>query len=265
MKIIYVDDEKALLENFKLTVEGLSKVESLNLFQKGEQALKWIEDHPIDMAFLDVEMPNMNGIELAKRIKEIDTNIHIVFVTAYQQYALEAFGVDATGYLLKPYDREEVEHELEKASRIKPIPKKEIVIQTMPDILVTVDGRTISMRNTKIEELFALLVDRGDVGVTSGEAISCLWEGCSADRNNYWVTFSRLKDKLREEGIEHIIASAGRMKYIHTDQVECDLYQMLAGDEEVIARYEGKYLQRYSWAEERNAQLMKIAGNGEKW
>ncbi|MGN0140660.1 MAG: LytR/AlgR family response regulator transcription factor [Roseburia sp.] len=119
MKVIYVDDEIASLDNFRMTVNGLSMVEELNLFQKSEEALKWVEGHSVDVAFLDIQMPGINGIELAKGLKAIDRNIRIVFVTAYEQYALEAFRVDAIGYLLKPYFGEDVEKELEKASYIR--------------------------------------------------------------------------------------------------------------------------------------------------
>ena len=258
MNIIYVDDESALLENFRLTVKEISLVTGLELFQRPGDALKWAEENPVDVAFLDVEMPRINGVELAARLKEIDPNINIVFVTAYEQYALSAFGVGAIGYLLKPYDQEDVISELEKAGRIIPVPKKKIVIKTMPDILIFVDGRRLSLRHTKMEELFAFLVDRGDMGATSGEVLACLWEGRNEDKNKYWVTLSRLKERLREEGIEHIIASEGQVKLLRTDQVECDLYKMLAGDEEIISRYSGKYLCRYSWAEERNAELLEI-------
>ena len=68
MKVIYVDDETALLNNFRMTVEGLSMVEELSLFRKGEEALKWAQEHPVDVAFLDIQMPVINGIELAKRL-----------------------------------------------------------------------------------------------------------------------------------------------------------------------------------------------------
>ena len=84
MKVIYVDDETALLDNFRMTVEGLSMVEELNLFRKSEEALKWAQDHPVEVAFLDIQMPGINGIELAKRLKGIDRNIRIGFVTAYE-------------------------------------------------------------------------------------------------------------------------------------------------------------------------------------
>lgn len=261
MRVIYVDDESTLLENFRLTVEGLSKIDTLNLFRKSEEALKWAEENPVDVAFLDIEMPTVNGLELARRLKQIDRNIRIIFVTAYEQYALQAFGVEAIGYLLKPYSREDVERELEKASYVSVRPKIRVEIHTMPDLLVLVDGKPLSLGHTKQEELLALLVDRGEVGITGGDAISCLWPDKLTSDSLYWVTMSRLKDKLKEAGIDHIIGTEGKKKFIRTDQVECDLYQMLAGDEKVIAKYYGSYLRRFSWAEERNAQLNQIKSN----
>lgn len=258
MKIIAVDDERALLENFRLTVAEIPGIESLELFQSSEEALAWVEGHEVDVAFLDIEMPVIPGIELGKRIHEVNPDVKIVYVTAYAQYAMEAFGVDAIGYLLKPYEAEDIQHELEKAGRIKPRAKKKISIYTMPDLLITVDGNPISMRHTKVEELLALLVDRGSVGVTSGEVLACLWEGDVQDKNKYWITFSRLKDKLEEEGIAHILGSNGQTKFLRTDLVDCDLYRMLAGDKNEISRYAGNYLTRYSWAEDRNAQLTEL-------
>lgn len=103
MNVIYVDDEKLQLTNFRLTVEEMKIIDSLETFGEGEKALAWAEKHPVDVAFLDIEMRGMNGIELARHLKAIDENIQVVFVTAYEQYALEAYGVDAIGYLLKPY------------------------------------------------------------------------------------------------------------------------------------------------------------------
>ncbi len=258
MRVIYVDDESALLENFRLTVEGISRITSLNLFRKSEEALKWAEENPVDVAFLDIEMPVMNGIELAKRLKEIDRNIRIVFVTAFEQYALQAFGVEAIGYLLKPYFRKEVEDELEKASYVRSRPKIRVEIHTMPDLMVIVDGKTFQLGSTKQEELLALLVDRGEVGITGGEAIACLWPEKQASDSLYRVTMLRLRDKLNEAGIAHIIGTEGKKKFLRTDEVECDLYRMLSGDTEVIERYSGAYLQKFSWAEERNAQLNEI-------
>ena len=257
MKIIYVDDEKILLENFRLTVQGLNGVDSLDTFSDSKEALAWAENNPVDVAFLDIEMPFINGIELAKSLKQIDENIRIIFVTAYEQYALQAFGVDAVGYLMKPYLREDIEKELKKASLIRNIPQKRIKIQTMPDLLITVDGKLLRFGHTKQEELMALLVDKGEIGITKGEAISCLWSGYSSD-SIYWTTMSRLKSILNDAGIADIIVTNGQKKCIDTEKVECDLYRMLRGERDAIAKYNGAYLQSFSWAKARNMQLGKI-------
>lgn len=261
MRVIYVDDEKILLENFRLTVKGFPEIESLETFGKSEQALAWAEKNPVDVAFLDIEMPFMNGIELAKRLKQIDRNIQIVFVTAFGQYALEAFGVDAMGYLLKPYAGEDIQKELDKASYIRKRPQKKIQIETMPDLVITVNGRILRLGHTKQEELLALLIDRGEVGITKGEAIACLWEGKKPSDSIYWTTMSRLRELLAREGIEEILLTNGHTKRINTELVDCDLYRMLQGDPEAISKYDGFYLRRYSWAEETNAKLYKIKEN----
>lgn len=258
MRIIYVDDEIILLENFRLSVAGLSKIDTLHTFRKSEDALKWAEENPVDVAFLDIEMPVINGMELAKRLKQIDENIRIVFVTAFDQYALQAFGVGAIGYLLKPYSGEDIEKELKKAYYIRQRPKKEIEIHTMPDLEIIVDGKPLRLGHTKQEELLALLIDRGEVGITKGDAINCLWGGKSSSDGIYWTTMSRLKELLDEAGIADIIITNGQTKRINTEMVDCDLYQVLKGDTAALEKYEGYYLRRFSWAEERNAQLYNI-------
>lgn len=261
MKVICVDDEQPVLENFKSKTKDFTEIESLHLFQDARSALEWAEQNPVDTAFLDMEMPQMNGIELAKQLKQIDRNIRIIFVTAYEQYALDAFRVEALGYLLKPYTREDIHNELEKAALMRSWPKKHVKIQTIPDFVVLVDGIPLHFDRAKPEELLALLVDRAEAGLTAGEAIACLWPGRPADENTqtlYRVTFHRLTEALKAAGIEHIIGSEGRKRYILKEQVECDLYRLLDGNQNEIQNYSGEYMKEYSWAESRNAQLNSI-------
>lgn len=258
MKVICVDDEQPVLDNFKMKTKDFKEIESLNLFSNCKEALEWVRENHVDAAFLDMEMSEMNGIELAKRLKEIDRNIRIIYVTAFGQYALDAFGVDAIGYILKPYTREDILRELEKASLVRPRPRKYVKIQTIPRFTVSVDGNMLHFGMAKTEELLALLVDRGMSGLTAGEAIACLWSDRPADestRTLYRVTFHRLMEVLKNEGIDDIISAEGRKKYILKDRVECDLYQILDGDKEALLSYGGIYMKDYSWAEERNGQI----------
>ena len=261
MRVICVDDEKPVLENFKSKVKDFLEIKNLELFQSAKAALKWVELNPVDVAFLDMEMPQMSGIELARELKKIDRNIRIIFVTAYDQYAMDAFRVDALGYLLKPYTREEIRHELEKASLMRSNPKKSVKIQTIPDFVVLVDGEPMHFDRMKPEELLALLVDRAEAGVTAGEAIACLWPERTADENTqtlYRVTFHRMMEALKEAGIEHIIGSEGRKRFILMEQVDCELNRLLSGNINELQNYCGEYMKEYSWAESRNTQLNSI-------
>ena len=261
MHVIYVDDEIPALDNFRLTVKEFEDIENLQLFHKGEDALHWAETERVDIAFLDMEMQGCHGLQLAKKLKEIDENIRIIFVTAYTGYALEAFGVDAIGYVLKPYNSGDIQKELKKALLVRSRPKERVEIQTIPNFVVFVNGKSLAFGRTKTEELLALLVDRGDAGLTVGEAIACLWSDRSNDENAqalYRVTFKRLMDTLKKWDIDCIIRSEGRKKYIVKELIDCDLYRILEGDKKVIEKYAGRYMSEYSWAEERNAQLHSI-------
>ena len=262
MNVIYVDDEMPALDNFRMTVKDFPFVKSLKVFLRGEEAIRWASENPVDVAFLDMEMQGMNGLEAAKELKKINRDTRLIFVTAYEQYALQAFGVDAIGYILKPYSRKEVRKELEKAASFHPLPQKRVCIQTIPDFVVYVDGERLVLGRAKTEELLALLVDHGNGGITTGEMISCLWPGRSSDENTQSLcrmTYKRLVDALREVGIEDILVSDGRKKYILTEKVDCDLYQILAGDREALKSYCGEYMREYSWAEVRNAQLNRMS------
>ncbi len=258
MNGIYVDDEKLQLTNFRLTVEEMSMIDSLETFSDGKDAIAWAEKHTVDLAFLDIEMRGMNGIELARRLKDIDENIQIVFVTAYEQYALEAYGVDAIGYLLKPYLGEDIEKHIKRAGRFQKVPKSEIQIRTMPELSVSVNGKPVVIGRNKQEELLALLIDRGETGLLKKDAIENLWNGYSSD-NIYWTTMSRLKKILDEAGASDLILTRGQTKYINTQIVDCDLYQMLKGNKKAISEYRGEYLgERFltlQWVQERKKQL----------
>lgn len=260
MNVIYVDDEPMQIKNFCLTAENMGRIDSLKTFQKGQDALSWAKIHPVDAAFLDIEMPVMNGIELAKKLKEINQNIHIIFVTAYEQYALEAFGVNAIGYLLKPYTSEDVEKELTKAYYVRDIPKTEIRIKTMPNFQIWVDEKPMILGYTKQAELLAYFVNQAEAGVTKLDAMEALWAGYSSE-SVYWTTMSRLKSILDEAGISNLILTKGQAKCLNTEIVDCDLYRMLKGDIYAIKNYEGKYLEEYSWAAKRRKQLDELKGS----
>ncbi|MDO4745698.1 MAG: response regulator [Bacillota bacterium] len=257
MNVIYVDDERPALENFKFTVDKFSDVDSLVMFQDGEMALEYAKLHRVDIAFLDMQMPGIHGLDLAVKLHEIDSEIMVVFVTAYSQYALDAWDVEAAGYLLKPYMIEDIRKHLDKCEKSDKF-ARDIVIETIPSLSLTVKGKAVQLRGVKTRELFALLVEKGTSGLSPREGIAYLWPDRPNEENTqslFRVTYKRVVDALSEAGVEDLLTTSENRRYLQTDRVDCDLYRILAGDERAAKKYNGVYLQEYSWSEERNAQL----------
>lgn len=260
MNIIYVDDEMPAINNFRLTVANFPEIKELHTFQSGAEALEFAQNNTVDAAFLDMEMPGIHGLELARALKGHDREIRVVFVTAFGQYALDAFGVDATGYLLKPYTAADIHKELAKCA-YKHLPSHRMVVQTIPTFTVSVDGVPLRIAGSKPREMLALLIDCGERGFTMGEAIAYLWPDRPADASTQSLcrmTWKRLADTLENAGVGNLLRRSDNRRSIKTDEIDCDLYRILNGDKQAARKYNGEYLSEYEWAEERNAQLYRM-------
>lgn len=114
-----VDDEEIILNELCTIVEQNRDARVCGAFTEPEKALAAIERLKPDVAFLDIEMPEISGIEMAKRIGEMDADIYIIFVTAYEQYAMSAFDVSAVHYLLKPIAEEKMDEAIQRIKKLK--------------------------------------------------------------------------------------------------------------------------------------------------
>ena len=261
MRVIYVDDELLAIRKFEAVAANLPDITDLRCFSRPEDAIAYVKSASADAAFLDIEMPGMLGIDLAAELTKLNPDIRIFFVTAYDQYALNAFHVNALGYLLKPYNLEMLARELEKARRMHNKPRKAVYIQTIPSFDVYIDGELFPITSPKPKELLALLVDRNGGSVSSGLAIALLWEDKPDDEKTkalYRMTLKRMREILSAGGIEFILSAEGSAKFIRPDQFTSDYFQFLHGDAEAMAKYNGEYLSEYSWAEETNARLTNL-------
>ena len=261
MHIICVDDEQLALDNFRLTVENMHGVESLHLFKTGPEALDWARTHEVTIAFLDMEMSSMHGLQLARELHAINEDIAVVFITAFTQFALEAFAADAIGYILKPYTREDIRKELRKAARYLPAAEQHVSITTIPFFSIFVDGTEVRIPSNKCKEMLAFFVDRAGAAASAGDIISCLWPDRANDEATgtlLRVTYNRLFRLLEDAGIGHILVSKNRQRWLVREHVDCDLYRILAGDLDAGKSYAGEYLREYSWAEATNARLTKL-------
>jgi DNA-binding LytR/AlgR family response regulator len=121
LKALVVDDEKLAREELCFLLGQSTGVEIAGEAADGVTALRQAGDLRPDVIFLDVQMPGLTGFEVARRLIEADIPSQVVFVTAFDQHAVEAFAVNAVDYLLKPVDLERLELALDRVRRRRPV------------------------------------------------------------------------------------------------------------------------------------------------
>ena len=254
MKILLADDERLALEALRRTVAEAVPDAELACFSMPGQVLEYMQENMADIALLDIEMGSTSGLLLAKMLKDANPDIRIIFVTGYDKYALEAFEIHASGYLMKPARLESVRRELTFAYESLPDGKKgnRVRVQTFGGFDIFVDEKLLQFRRSKSKELLAYLVDRRGVSITTREACAVLWEDALYDtsRKNYFqIVFMELRSTLRQAGIEYILKKSRNSLAVDPAAFSCDSYDFLNGDIRAVNRYRRDYMICYSWAE----------------
>ena len=254
MKIIAVDDEKIALDALSSAIKAVVAEDEVISFRYPEDALEYVKDNFCDIAFLDIEMAGMSGVELADELKKYNSEINIVFCTGYGNYRDKAFELHASGYLMKPITPEKVKRELENLRR--PIlEKKRLKVQTFGNFEVYLDGRPLAFKYRRTKELFAYLVDRVGALCSVGEIMGILFEN-EGGREDYFQKLRRdLLTTLEEVGCKNVIVHKRGMLGVVITEIQCDYYDCLNKKKDFATSYLGEYMSQYSFAEYTNAQL----------
>lgn len=268
MRILIVDDEKIVLEDSADVVRAVCPDAEIICAQKSSKAIGIIEEKHIDIALLDIEMPQTNGLALAKLIREKDPQTNIIFVTAYTKYALDAFGMYVSGYLLKPLQESEFAEALKNLRR--PVSendpagdkinnKKEdnadenrLRIQCFGNFEVYKGNEVVAFPRTKSKELFAYLVSLKGAAANTSELCAVLWEdSVQQEKNRHYLRnlMSNLKKTLNACDALDVLVVKRNQFSIATDKVDCDYYRFLQRDAAAVNEYRGEFMNQYSWAE----------------
>jgi len=252
MKTICVDDEPLAVEYTLRQCTRLPEIREAKGFTDALLALDYLRVHSVDLAILDINMPQIDGITMAARIKQISPQTAILFLTAYKEYAFDAYVVHPTGYLLKPVSQEKLAAEVAYASREQhPSMPAHIHIKTFGAFDVYVDDRPISFKLAKAKEILAYLVDKQGSGVTRAEIFAAVWEDIQYDRRmqkQLDVYIRSLRETLQEYDISEIMEMEKGVLRVRTGTFICDAYLFFSGDSDVINSYRGEYMSSYSWA-----------------
>ena len=255
IKVLVVDDERVIREGAVRVVEQCMPTAEITQCEAPEEALEQAEKQKFDIAFLDIQMPGMSGVELAKRIKKVSPDTNIIFSTAYQEYAGEAFEIHASGYITKPLTVEKVNRELDNLRRPLEDDDRGLRVQAFGNFEVFYNGEPLRFKYTKTKELLAYLVDRNCAVVDIGEIRSTLWDD-NEDRSSYIKQLRKdLVDTLKNVGANDAIVVMRGGIGILPSKVKCDFFDYLAGEPKGINSYHGEYMQQYSWAEVTHGSL----------
>ena len=253
LKIICIDDEELVLNlTVSLCRELPMKPEAIGFERPGE-ALLWLKDHTADIAIMDINMPEMNGLTLTERVKKLRPEISIIFLTGYPEYALKAFELHASGYIIKPVGRERLLSEIQYviSHNRKSEPHAHIEAYTFGEFDLMVDGVSVHFSRARAKELLAYLIDRNGKSVSRAKVFAVLYEDRQYDHSmqkQLDVIIRSLRETLRKYGIEDIFELKSGYLRICPEKISCDMYRFMSGDIDAINSYRGEYMSDYSWA-----------------
>ena len=255
MIAIAVDDEALMLGALVAAVEASPDIGEVTKFSDCEVALEFVKENPIDIAFLDINMRGMGGLALAERILEARPSCKIVFCTGYEEYAIPAFKMHASGYLMKPISAEDVQAEIDN---IKGQKKKEkpLTVKCFGNFEVYANNEKVSFKRLKTKELLAFLIDRNGAGMTAKQICAALFPDDTDDTKN--ATYLRqlvldLKNTLKAVGAEAVLCHETPCYRVDTGLIKCDYITYL---ETGKPEFHGEYMTQYSWAEDTCAMLL---------
>lgn len=212
ISVILIDDEMPALKELKYLLSSYSDIHIAGMYLNPVEAMAQIEESCPDAVFLDIDMPQINGMEIATKIQNINIATEIIFVTAHQEYAIQAFEIQALDYILKPMATERFHKAIVRL--IDKIKYKNTQMKTKDTIWVqcfgkfqvvnNMKGETLKWRTNKAKELFAYLICNYGKTISKYDLIFELFNEFDEKKalNNLYVSMYYLRKQLNEFGIQ---------------------------------------------------------------
>lgn len=244
LNILLVDDEKLCLESLKMVVSKVLPDAQCTTFRKASEALAYIAEHDVDMAFLDINMRGISGITIANELRVKNPRMNIFFCTGYEEYALAAWELNSSGYLLKPITEEKVRNAIENM-RYPIEDRPRVELRCFGNFEVYCDGVPIVFKYKRTKEMLAYLVDRNGASCSIAEIESALFE--NSDHRSYLNQMRLdLLNTLEDLGVQDILIKNHGHLAIARDNVKCDYFDYLDHKTDVKVF---EYMSLYSFAE----------------
>ena len=244
MRLMIVDDEKYVRADTVAMVKTfLSDCEVVD-FGECSVAMDYIRELGADIALLDVNMGVMDGPTLARKLKNIDPNMKVIFVTGYREHRDN--DVLTSWYLTKPVSQEALVSQIEKVNHNWVSPSG-ICAVTFGSFMLYVDGKPLSDMSEKAREILAYLIDKKGEKVKDTELKDAIFGGDSKAQK---LALGQLSDTLKKAGASGILDKGLFSFKVKTDAFSCDMYEWFEGYPNAINSFMGEYMKGYSWGED---------------
>ena len=261
MKIAVTGGGKHALETLVSQINNVCPGNEIYRNENNDEFLNHTEISDCDIAFLDIDIPETNSIAIAKKIKSINPNCNIIFVTSDSKYALEAMELHASGYILKPVTSEKISNEISDL-RYPVTPCKLLNAICFGNFEVyLVDGTPIRFKRAKSKELFAYLIYRQGCSCAIRELAARIFEDETYDKKQQVYMqkiISSMMKTLKEYNIEKTITKTYNSLSVNTEYIDCDYYTFMNNEDFFPKNYTGEFMAQYSWAEFVNGYLERF-------
>ncbi len=233
MKVIAIDDEKSMLLLLEKMMEKIPELELAGAFQSTRDAYAALEEQQPDMVIIDINMPEENGLEFARKVRQAMPNVDIVFLTSHKEFALEAFDVNAIDYIVKPVYQERLErmarrvqygrHALQTAVSAEKTKRLFVYCLGGFDIRDR-DGKTVRLSSSKSAELFAFLLMYKGKFVSKWNVMETVFRGMSPHNAETYLntTVYKLRKALEPYGMKAAIVTANESYRVEMNEIYVD-------------------------------------------
>ncbi len=262
MQTIIVDDKSAVVNMLQRILKRVDPAGTHTGYTDAYAALQDAAHTLIDAAFLDIEMPEIDGVALAKKLQQLQPRINIIFITGHIEYMPDAFALYASDYIMKPVTEQAVVRALShlRHSTEQQWESHTLRVQCFGSFEVFHGSTPLKFSRQKCKELLAYLVDRQGAVCSNDMIIGNLWpdESPSETRKSMVRTIiTELAKTLRQADAEEVLIRMQGGVSVNVHQIDCDYYRFLNGEPLAMRAFHGEYMTQYSFAEETRAALQQ--------
>lgn len=281
MKILAVDDEKPALSELEDAIAAAAPGSDIYSCMDAESAIATMEKQICDVAFLDIHLPELSGVDAARKLKEIYPKVNIIFVTAYGEYTGDAMSMHASGYIMKPVTEKSVRMEMDDLRFLPASVRNQnaavaaeetdrpggsenlprLSIRAFGDFEVFIDHKPLLFQYNKTKELLAYLVDRRGAVCSNAQIIGALWEDDEDERGHISYMKKLRTDlivSLTKAGCGDVILRRRGAIGVAKEKIDCDYFDWCDGKQDSFDRYHGEYMSQYSWGEYTHGMLDEV-------